>query len=375
MSTENTQNNNLNIDLKTDTNTDSKTDSKTEKVNKMIYIYQNLFVSSVLSIVDDMKKISIENSDNISPEKKVSHENLRKTCDDIINQYKNQESDIDQVKVIKKVFKVLTQHKNLIKTRDNSLFSVRTPEGKIMTLIPGLNINLNISFLNEEQKNILWENIESMFVTSVKMIYLMTDESRHSKEVLELVSEFEKKTLKKLQNNFFMGLNASKEEDIVNMDQLMSSDIVIPGTDAKSGILGSLGVDKLMDVNNLTNEIKKFTEDDISDTINTLTSMLGNDSDIKDVCSTMVKSVLDDIKVNGIENMFSIAERVSGKIGNKIDPEKMAKTASGMNDLIKNNGDKFKDMKDENGKAIGADFLKQFQGTFDMAKMFQNMKK
>ena len=55
--------------------------------------------------------------------------------------------------------------------------------------------------------------------------------------------------------------------------------------------------------------------------------MLGNDSDIKDVCSTMVKSVLDDIKTNGIENMFTIAERVSSKIGDKLDPEKMAKTA------------------------------------------------
>jgi hypothetical protein len=355
---------------------DIKQDDKTEQTNKMIYIYQNIFVSSVLSIVDSVKKISLENKDNIPAEKKNSHENLCKTCEDIVNQYKNQTSDVDQVKIIKKVFKVLTQHKDLVKNHDFSLFTVRTPEGKIMTLIPGLNINLVVPFLTEEQKLSLWENIESMFTTSVKMVYLMTDESRHSKDILEIVGEFEKKIVGKFKNNFFMGLNAKEGgENAISMDQLMSNDIIIPGTEAKSGILGSLGVDKLMDVNNLTNEIKKFDENDINDTISTLTSMLGNDNDIKDVCSTMVKSVLDDIKTNGIENMFSIAERVSSKIGNKIDPEKMAKTASGMNNLIKNNGDKLKDMKDENGKPIGEDFLKQFEGTFNMAKMFQAMGK
>jgi len=355
---------------------DVKQDDKTEQTNKMIYIYQNLFVSSVLSIVDSVKKISLDNKDNVPSEKKNSHENLRKTCEDIINQYKNQTSDVDQVKIIKKVFKVLTQYKDLVKDHDYSLFTVRTPEGKIMTLIPGLNVNLIVPFLNDEQKAELWENVESMFVTSVKMVYLMTDESRHSKDILELVADFEKRIVKKFQNNFFMGLNAKEGgENAVSMDQLMSNDIVIPGTEAKSGILGNLGVDKLMDVNNLTNEIKKFDENDINDTISTLTSMLGNDNDIKDVCSTMVKSVLDDIKTNGIENMFSIAERVSSKIGNKIDPEKMAKTASGMNNLIKNNGDKLKEMKDENGNPIGEDFLKQFEGTFNMAKMFQGLGK
>ena len=44
--------------------------------------------------------------------------------------------------------------------------------------------------------------------------------------------------------------------------------------------------------------------------------------------------------------MFSIAERVSGKLGSKIDPEKMAKTASGMHNLINSNSDKLNELKD-----------------------------
>jgi hypothetical protein len=69
--------------------------------------------------------------------------------------------------------------------------------------------------------------------------------------------------------------------------------------------------------------------------------------------------------------MFSIAERVSGKLSDKIDPSKMAKTANGMNDLIRNNSDKFKDLKDDKGNPVGSDFLKQFQSTLNMANMFK----
>jgi hypothetical protein len=168
-----------------------------------------------------------------------------------------------------------------------------------------------------------------------------------------------------------MGLNTDSNNEI-NMDQLMSSDIVIPGTEANAGFLGKLGVDKLMDPSALADEIKKFDDNDINETINTLTSMLGNDSDVKDVCTTMVKSVLADIQKNGLENMFTIAERVSGELGDKIDPNKMAKTAEGMTNLINNNKDNLNDIKDDKNSPLGPDLLKNFQ---NMAKLFQNMKK
>ncbi len=352
----------------------SEINDRSEHVNKMIYRYQNLFVNCVLQIVDNMKKISSENNDKILPDKRASHDNMVKTCNDIISHYKDKNDGVDQVKIIKKVFKVLTQHKDLLRKHDVSLFSIRTPEGKIITIIPGLNMNLNISLMNDEQLTSLWGNIDTMFVTSVKMIYLMTDESRHDKEILEIVAELEHQALKNIQDNFFMGLNTGGE-NIVNMDQLMSSDIVIPGTEANAGIFGVLGIDKLMDIQNLANEIKNFDDKDINETINTLTSMLGNDTDIKDVCSTMVKSVLEDIKVNGIENMLSIAERVSDKIGSKIDPEKMAKTANGMGDLIKNNNEQLNNLKDDKGNPLGNDFAKQFKSTLGLANLFKGMGK
>jgi len=356
------------------TNPVSNSSTNDDKTSKMIYIYQNLFVSSLLTVLNLNLSITEKNKDKIPADKEKSFTTLTSTSKDILNKYKsdenNKDSDVDQIRVIKKAFKVLSKNYELVKNHNPDLFVIRNDSGKITTIIPGINISLIVPFLNDDDSKTLWDSIDSMFVTSVKMVYMMTDKTRHDKNVVQLVSELEQKSLKKL-NNFFMGLNLTNPDGQINMDQLMASDITIPGTEANSGFLGSLGVDKLLDVDNLTNEIKKFNDDDINETINTLTGMLGNDSDIKDVCSTMVKSVLEDIKSNGIENMFSIAERVSGQLTSKIDPQKMAKTANGMNELLKNNSDKFKDLTDQSGNPVGANFLKQFQSTLNMANMFK----
>lgn len=347
--------------------------NEAERINKSLFIYQNLFVSSVVSTVMLIKKVSTSNEQNISEDKKISHQKMLQTCEEILNQYKNKENktDVDQVKIIKKVFNVLREHLDLIKNKDANLFLVRTKENKILTIIPGVNISLITQYLTEEENNELWDNIYSMFVSSVKMVYMNTDKARHKKEVLDMVSYCEKELISKnkLLNNFFLGLNRDLTND-VSMDELMSSDVTIPGTDPQMGLLGSMGIDKLMDVENLSTEIKKFSDNDVDDTINALTSLLGGDSDVKDVCSTMVKSVLDDIKTNGIQNMFSVAERVSSKLGGQIDTKKMEKTAENMNNLLKNNSDKLNNLKDENGNAFGVDFLKNFQSTYNMAQFF-----
>jgi hypothetical protein len=167
--------------------------------------------------------------------------------------------------------------------------------------------------------------------------------------------------------NVFMGVSETDTGDI-NMDSLMAKDINIPGTEANAGFLGNLGLGNLMNLNSLSDEIKKFTDNDVNDTVDTLGELLGNDSDVKDVCSTMVKTVIDDLKMNGIENIFDIAQRVTSKLGGVISPEKMAKTAYKMGDLMENNKDKLKDLKDENGNPIGENLFKQFQSTFSMAK-------
>ena len=360
---ENLENTNINVHALKD---------EKEQNNKILFVNQSYFVYSVMTLVKMLKEISlILLEENRVPEnKKGVHEKFRQTCDDIIAEYQStsiDESGVDHVKIIKKVFYVLKDNVELIKTKNSNLFTIRNRENKITTIIPGLNINLIYSYLSDEQQNELWTQIYIMFVSTVTMVYANTSETRHKQHVLDAV-DYCKKELAKSSNpmiNVFMGLGNSDKD--LNLESLMNKDIMIPGTEANAGLLGSLGVDKLMNLDNLSNEIKNFTENDVNETIDTLGGLLGNDTDVKDVCTTMVKTVINDLKTNGIENIFDVAKRVSSQLAGKIEPNKMAKTANKMTDLMSKNSDKLKDLKDDNGNPIGEQLFSKFKETIDMA--------
>jgi len=351
----------------------------TEKNNKLLFINQSYFVYSVMTLVKMLKEISLTlTTENKIPEnKKEVHTKFRQTCDDIVAEYKSSptsldNSTVDHVKIIKKAFYVLKDNLELIKNKDAALFTVRNKEKKITTIIPGLNINLVYQYLTDEQKANVWINIYTIFVSTVSMVYANTSTSRHKKTVLEMV-DYCKKELALSSNpmiNVFMGLENS--ENKLDLESLMDKDIMIPGTEANTGLLGSLGVDKLMNLENLSSEIKNFSDNDVNDTIDTLGNLLGNDADVKDVCSTMVKTVISDLKTNGLENIFDVAKRVSSQLSGIIDPSKMAKTANKMTDLMSSNSDKLKDLKDENGNPIGEQLYTQFKATMDMANNIKN---
>ena len=358
-----------------------------ENKNQVLFVMQGFFVYSVKNLVDFLKN----KSDTLSSEKKIpdakteAHRKLRNTCQDIITEFDKKaasfdDSSVDQVKIIKKVFYVLKDNMELLDKKDSTLFTIRNEENKITSIVPGININLVYEFLDDSEKQRLWFFLYALFVSSVTLVYSNTPENKHKKSVNDMVSKLRKEMniMSKdlgadiMAYNVFMGLNNDDSTGEVNMDALMSKDIMIPGTEANSGFLNSLGLGNLMNLGSLSDEIKKFSDDDVEDTVNTLGEMLGNDSDVKDVCSTMVKTVIDDLKINGVENIFEIAQRVSSKLGGVISHEKMAKTAFKMGDLMENNKDKLKDLKDENGNPIGENLFKQFQSTFDMAKKFSN---
>ena len=345
---------------------------------RTLFLNQTYFVYSVMTIVKLVQSTSTSALENKKvPDNKIAaHQKLATTCNDIISEYQSSsaldDSTVDHIKIIKKAFYVLKDNMELIRNRDSALFTVRNEEGKITTIIPGLNINLVYEYLTDEDRTSLWNHIYTLFVSTVNMVYANTSSNRHKQSVLDMVEYCKKETASSTNPmiNVFMGLGTGNTT--IDMESLMDKDIVIPGTEAQGGLLNSLGVDKLMKLNELSDEIKNFTDNDVNETIDTLGELLGNDTDVKDVCSTMVKTVINDLKTNGLENIFDVAKRVSSQLSGLISHDKMAKTAGKMTDLMNNNSDKIKDLKDDNGNPIGEQFFSQFKQTMDMAKNFTN---
>ena len=169
---------------------------------RLLFLNQTYFVYSVMTIVKLIQSTSVSALENKKvPDNKIAaHQKLATTCNDIINEYQSSsaldDSSVDHIKIIKKAFYVLKDNLELIKNKDPTLFTVRNQEGKITTIIPGLNINLVYEYLTDEDKNNLWNHIYTLFVSTVNMVYANTSSNRHKQSVLDMVDYCKKETAK-----------------------------------------------------------------------------------------------------------------------------------------------------------------------------------
>ena len=72
------------------------------------------FMTSIVSLLDIIKDRANSVKDNISNKVKY-YDKLYKTCDKILNHYRNNTDNFDESKIIKKVYKTLRDNINLVK--------------------------------------------------------------------------------------------------------------------------------------------------------------------------------------------------------------------------------------------------------------------
>jgi hypothetical protein len=290
-------------------------------------------------------------------------------------EYTTDNTGVDQGRIIKKVFKTLKDNVENLKTKDVALFTKRNSDGKIMTIIPGLNLGLIVPYFSEEEVSRLWQYVYMMYVSSLRMIY-MVNETRKKPELMETLDVFEKDLAKSGMLvcgkvfNPYVGLGA---DSIHDMDELMKSAEGIKKTDSvmnAGGLLGMLGIDKLMDGDKLSEQLKNISQSDIDEATKNITDLLGasGDSDVSEVCSTLVNNIVADLKENGLESFSTVADRVSEKIGNKFDVNKMKKTALKMGNMMNDSENKLKNLKDKDGNPIGEDIMKHLSIPLGLAQ-------
>jgi hypothetical protein len=140
-------------------------------------------------------------------------------------------------------------------------------------------------------------------------------------------------------------------------------------------VLSQLGIDKMVDMDKLNDQLKNMNEDEIQDVTKNITEILGanNDDDVKEVCSTLVRNIVDNLKENGISNMIETLSSISKNVGDKIDPNKMKKTAASMNTFMQNSESHLRNLKDENGNNIGDKIFKTMGKPLELAKYMSEM--
>jgi hypothetical protein len=358
----------------------------TNSLLKLIELIDNKSIQIV-----DMLKNSFENgeqseTDFKNTKKYKAHMKLQETCKIIKNGFSTQDDSFDQGKIIKKVYKVLTSNLDkFFPNADISLFQIKNDNGEVVTIIPGLDINLIIKNkqITEDDMKQIWGNLYMMYISSANMISSI-NENKKNEQVKEIIPKMREKVVEMglVQNggffNPFIGLNVETGEYDV---QKMFSNVEIKNPTEGSSMedmLKMTGVEKLFNVDELRKQLKDIKEEDMAEATKNITKLIGaeGDKDVNEICDDLVKNVVQDLQndTGSTINIFDIAKSVADRVGNNMKRDKFNKTADHFNKFMNNSQNNLKDLKDENGNPIGEKLMNSLNIPLQLAKMMGQQK-
>jgi len=286
-----------------------------------------------------------------SVQKKVSDnlEKLKISSSNFLNSILLGELSIDGVSgIIKKIFGTISSNYEMLTTKNPKLFQLKTTKDDgsqvTITLIPGIDMIYSWYTLDSESRNNLWFYLENMFISGTKMIHLVNKNS---------ISNFDIKLLKelnytKLKTDFleafpeqqvintmnldidpFLGIGINNQEfGLENFVQPDDSQVQQPGL---SSMAKMLGVDKMINMEELSKQLKNISKTEIEDATNNIKKLLGSNIDegTSEIIGTVLSDITDQLKESDlskgdpITNIISIAEKVAKNTIPKIDPNKV----------------------------------------------------
>ena len=323
-----------------------------------LMLNQRYFITGIICLTD-----LVLNKLNSLEVKSEAHIKCIATCNDIIKQYKTDTEKYDQSRIIKKVFTTLRDFGDELISDDESLFSKRNKENKIVTIIPGLNISLVYSLLDDEDKTKLWSYLKLMFVTSSKMIFSVAKNKRkQSEKLINFIKKCEeyvinsKLPVSSFLFNPFLGVDGGE----LTADEIMERASQIK-LESSGGLLDMLSISNLLDMDELKKQLESIDEAQIERVSETLSTLFGSkdDKDVNDISKKLLTAVVDDLKTNGFNDMTNIFDRVGEKIKGQVDMEKMKKVRKQFGKIIEKDMKNLPIFKDKDGNPIDMDSLNQ----------------
>lgn len=361
-----------------------------QKVNVELQVNLHFFTSSLLALIElvydkSLNLINLETLDlNEDKNKSLhkSHTNFRQTCEEIKKGMSMNNKEFEHTKIIKKIYKTLSQQLDkLIKEpeSDIEIFYQRNNEGKIITVIPGLDMRLVVKHLSEEELSKLWGYLYVVYISAVKVV---TECNNHKKEgktwdsVKVLEDRIKKSGVIWKDNKIFnpyIGLIGDTGCDINSL----YSNIDVSNPMSTEKFLSNFGIENLLDLDKIKDQLQNIKQEDKDGAIKNIVGLLGADGDkeVTEVCSKLVEGIVDELRTNGLTSMFDTASAVSSKIAGSLDESKMRKTTAQVMNFIEKGQENLKNMTDKDGNPIDQSIMDKLKIPLHFVKSFQSMKK
>ena len=291
--------------------------------------------------------------------------------------------------MIKKIFTAVSGNYELLRDKSPKLFQLKvTKINKItkeddkevtVTIIPGLDMIYSWYCLLDNDRDNLWFYIENMFISGTKMIHLVNETNTNSfdtkilKEInyarikKDFMTAFPEQEIEVVNimnldvDPFLLGVGSNDNEDfgvdnMIASTQDIKNEVTSPGI---SSMAKMLGVDKMLNMEELSKQLKNINKSEIDEATANIKNLLGSnvDENTSDMIGNILNDITDQLKAsdlsNGdpIQNIISIAERVAQNTLPKIDKNKVdiKKVFESTQNLANN-------YKDKDGKPFMANF-------------------
>ena len=275
--------------------------------------------------------------------------------------------------IIRKVYSVLDANFDLLENSDLQLFNLygkQSSKDVKVTIIPAIDIGSIWQKLSLDDQKKIWKYLKCMYISTVHMMNTVGDDDNNNNNnnsnaridklrntlsgennvSIEFWEQFPQSNLVTKESfNPYIGVGENKRE--YGLNELLSGPKLLPDQTAPGveGMAGLLGLDKMVNMEDLSNQLKNISKEQIDQAAQSIKSMLG---DVDEGTSGMIDSMLNDITDelanenmsdgNPINNLVKIAESVAQKMMPKIDSKKvdMRKVWSSTRDIASKCQDK-----------------------------------
>jgi hypothetical protein len=236
---------------------------------------------------------------------------------------------LDIAKVIFRVYHLLKDHEVYINNKDETLFQ------KDFVILPEINLSSSWDKLVKGQKEKLWTYMKILLIESEILVNCKKDDP----ETVSNQTDTQAITTTTQQSsdfNPYMGIAPSASDGKYGVDEMFS---VVPTfeDDKPDGggidtIASMVGLDKMINLDDLTNQLKNMKKEDIENATNNIKGLLG--STIDDKTTSLITDMLSNISEelqkgdlsngNPIKNILNVAESVACKMKPKINPNDLS---------------------------------------------------
>jgi hypothetical protein len=341
------------------------------------------FMASSIALLDLLKSSCVRRKSGDEDVKLFkSIDKFLEQCDIFIKQMRDPNEDCDMTHYIRKAFDTLKIKNNcdLLNNKNSDLFRIKDTLGRIMTIIPGINIIVGYGLLTSDEEKVFWQYMHLFSISVFRLIeesnpdvYAKPKYAHVLTNLTQLESEIAKTGVMFNNHMFnpFLGIGESENGSYGVSELFTGGELPNQQSVTMESVLSMMGVEKMFDESKLKDELANFSEESATEATNRIAAMLGasDNPEVREVCGTLITDIVSNFKENGIQNIGQTLMKVADNAKNKIDVRKMKQTAHSMQNFMANSQEMMKNMKDQNGNPVGEQLMNSMAVPLNMMKM------